>query len=43
MKHENDRESLFQRAFSVQYNGKKMKKYVIIFISIIILLCFISD
>ncbi|CAF0835245.1 unnamed protein product [Adineta steineri] len=26
IKHENDHESLFQRAFSVQYNGKKMKK-----------------
>ncbi|CAF1026293.1 unnamed protein product [Rotaria sordida] len=26
VKHENDHESLFQRAFAVQYNGKKMKK-----------------
>jgi hypothetical protein len=29
IKYENDHESLFQRAFSVQYNGKKMKKFVI--------------
>ncbi|CAF1299439.1 unnamed protein product [Rotaria magnacalcarata] len=34
VKHEHDHETLFQRAFSVQYNGKKMKKlekeYVVI-------------
>ena len=28
IKHETDHESLFQRAFAQQYNGKKMKKWV---------------
>ena len=27
LKHENNHDSLFQRAFTVPYNAKKMKKY----------------